>query len=58
VTILALDLFDPAVNVMAERDGLFRPDLGLRRGIEKENKCHNKKSGQQRGQYGDCIFTQ
>ena len=35
MTVLALDLFDAAVNIMAERDGLFRPDLGLRRGIEK-----------------------
>ena len=58
VAILALDLFYAAMNVMAERDGLLRPDMGLRRGIEKENKCRNKKSGQQRGQDGDCIFTQ
>jgi hypothetical protein len=35
MTVLALDLFDAAVNIMAERDGLFRPDTGLRRSIEK-----------------------
>ena len=58
VAILALDLFDAAVNIMAERDRLLRSNTGLRWGIEKENKCHNKKSGQHRGQDGDCIFTQ
>lgn len=35
VAILALDLLHPAVDIMAERDGLFRPDTGLRRGVEK-----------------------
>jgi len=35
VAVLALDLFDAAVNIMAERDGLFRPNTGLRRSIEK-----------------------
>jgi hypothetical protein len=58
MTVLALDLFDPAVNIMAERDGLLRRDMGLRRGIEKENKYRNKKSGAQRRQNDSCIFTQ
>ncbi len=35
VAILALDLFNPAVDIMAERYRLLRPDTGLRRGIEK-----------------------
>jgi hypothetical protein len=43
---------------MAERDGLLRRDMGLRRGIEKENKYRNKKSGAQRRQNDSCIFTQ
>ena len=47
VAVLALNLFDPAVNIMAKRDGLFRPDAGLRRGIEKENKYRNKQSSPQ-----------
>ena len=47
VAILALDLFNPAVDIMAERYRLLRPDTGLRRGIEKENKCRNKQSGPQ-----------
>ena len=47
VAVLALDLFHTAVDIMAEWDRLFRSDLGLRRGIEKENKCRNKQSGPQ-----------
>jgi len=47
VAILALDLFNTAVDIMAEWDRLFRSDTGLRRGIEKENKCRNKQSGPQ-----------
>ena len=35
VTILALDLFNSAVDIMAERYRLLRPDTGLRRGIEQ-----------------------
>jgi hypothetical protein len=38
VTVLALDLFDPAVNIMAERDGLLRSDGGLRQIEKKEDK--------------------
>jgi hypothetical protein len=34
VAVLALNLFDPAVNIMAERDGLLRPAKGLRRGVK------------------------
>jgi hypothetical protein len=58
VAVLALDLFDAAVDIMAERDGLLRTDMGLRRGIEKEDKCRNKKSRAQRRQNDSCIFTQ
>jgi hypothetical protein len=58
VTVLALDLFYPAVNIMAERDGLLRSDSGLRRSEKKENKGRNKQSGEQCGQDGNCIFTQ
>ena len=47
VAVLALDLFNTAVDIMAEWDRLFRSDTGLRRGIEKENKCRNKQSGPQ-----------
>ena len=35
VAVLALDLFNPAVDIMAERDRLLRSNTGLRRGIEK-----------------------
>ena len=34
MTILALDLFDATVNIMTERDGLLRPDEGLRWGVK------------------------
>ena len=34
MTVLTLDLFDAAVNVMAERDGLLRSDEGLRWGVK------------------------
>ena len=34
VTILALDLFDPAVNIMTEWDGLLRSDKNLRRRVK------------------------
>lgn len=49
VAVLALDLFHATVDIMAEGYGLLRPDTGLRRGIEKENKCRNKQSGAQGG---------
>jgi hypothetical protein len=49
VTVLALDLFYATVDIMAERDRLLRPDTGLRRGIEKEDKRRNKDSGPQGG---------
>ena len=47
VAVLALDLLDPAVDIMAERDRLFRPDFGLRRTIKKEYECRNKQSSSQ-----------
>ena len=45
MTVLALDLFDPAVNIMAERDRLFRSNSGLRRIEKKENKHRNSQPG-------------
>lgn len=49
MTVLALDLFDPAVDIMAERDRLSRSDASLRPRIEKENKGRDKQCGSQRG---------
>jgi hypothetical protein len=49
VTVLALDLFHTAMNIVAERDGLFRSDGALRQLVKKENKRHNAQSGDQRG---------
>jgi hypothetical protein len=45
VTVLALDLFDPAVNIMAERDRLFRSNGSLRQIEKKENKHRNSQPG-------------
>ena len=58
MTVLALDLFYAAVNIMAERDGLLRSYLGLGRAIEKENKCRHQQSGSQSAKNGDGVFTQ
>ena len=58
VTVLTLDLFDPAVNIMAEGDGLFRPDGGLGQNEKKENKHRNRQRRDQRGQDDDYVFTQ
>ena len=58
VTVLALDLFDPAVNIMAERDGLLRSDGSLRQIEKKENKRRNSQTGDQGGQDNDDVFTQ
>ena len=49
VAILTLDLLDSTVNIVAERDGLFRSDGALRQLVKKENKRHNAQSGDQRG---------
>ncbi len=58
MTVLALNLFNTAVYIMTERDGLLRPDKGLRRGVKKDNKRRNKQSHAQGRQNGNCIFTQ
>jgi hypothetical protein len=58
MTVLALDLFDPAVNIVAEWDGLLRSDGGLRQSEKEENKRRNGQSGDQRGQDNDKVFTQ
>ena len=58
MTVLALDLFDPAVNIMAEGDGLLRSDGGLRQIKKEDNKRRNRQPRDQRGQDDDCIFTQ
>jgi len=58
VAVLALNLFDPAVNIMAERDGLLRSDGSLRQIEKKENKRRNSQTGDQGGQDNDDVFTQ
>jgi hypothetical protein len=42
VAVLALNLFHADVNIMAERDRLLRPDVGLGRGIKQDQKCAHK----------------
>ena len=45
VAILTLDLLDSTVNIVAERDGLFRSNGALRQPVKQENKHRNKKPG-------------
>ena len=58
VTILTLDLFDPAVDIMAEGNGLLRPNAAVRHLIKKEYKNRNCQSRDQRGQSDEGIFAQ
>ena len=53
VAVLTLDLLDPAVDSMAERDWLFRPDGIVRKPVKKEYKYRNRQSGDQSGQDDD-----
>ena len=58
VAVLALDLFNPTVDIMAEWDRLLRSNGAVRQRVKQENKHRNRQPGDQRGQYDDCIFTQ
>ena len=58
VAVLALDLFNPAVNVVAEGYGLLRSDGAIRQLVKYENKCRNRQPGDQRGQDDDDVFIQ
>jgi hypothetical protein len=49
VAVLTLDLLDPAVDSMAERDRLLRPDGAVRELVKKEHKYRNRQSGDQSG---------
>jgi hypothetical protein len=58
VTILALDLFHPAVDIMTERNGLLRPDSAVRQFVKKENEHRYDHPGNQRRQNKYGIFPQ
>ena len=58
VAVLALNLFHPAVDIVAERDRLLRPNAAVRHLVEQENKHRNGQSGDQRGQCDYGIFAQ
>ena len=53
VAVLTLDLLDPAVDSMAERDWLFRSDGAIRKLVKKEYKYRNSHYGDQRGRDDD-----
>jgi hypothetical protein len=58
VAVLALDLLYSAVDIVAEGDGLLRPDSAVRQFIKQENKDRNGHPGHQRGQNIYGIFPQ
>jgi hypothetical protein len=58
MAILTLDLFHPAVDIVAEGNGLLRPNVAVRHLVKQENKHRNCQSGDQRGQNEYGIFTQ
>ena len=53
VAVLTLDLLDPAVDSMAERDWLFRPDVAIRKLVKKEYKYRNRQYSDQSGRDDD-----
>ena len=58
VAVLALDLLDAAVHIVAERDRLFRADFCFRWCIEKKDKCTRKYQGEKHQSNGYRIFSQ
>ena len=58
VAILTLNLFDPAVNVVAERNGLFRAEAFLGPAIENINKSTGKNHNQKHHNDGYQIIAQ
>lgn len=58
VAILALDLFNAAVNVMTEGNRLLGADAGCRGGIEQINKASREYYRQKCQNNGYCIFFQ
>ncbi len=58
VTVLALDLFHPAVDIVTKRNRLLWPNVAVRHLVKQENKHRNGQSGDQRCQSDDDIFTQ
>ena len=45
VTVLTLDLFDAAMDIVAEGDGLLRSNRALRQLVKYKNKCPNDQPG-------------
>ena len=58
VAILALNLFDTTVDVVAERYGLFRPNPGRWRCIKQDQKCADREGAGQRDEQNYCISFQ
>ena len=58
MAVLALDLLDTAVDIVAEWDRLFRTNIRQRRPIEKVQKCTRKNQNEECQQYRYLIFWQ
>jgi hypothetical protein len=58
VAVLTLNLFDPAVNVVAERNGLFRAEACLGPAVENVNKCTAKNHNEKHQSHGYQIIAQ